>query len=307
MFKRNFFISIFFLFFFSLFASNIKQISFNIQPLFGIINGSIEEAVYKKIGDESLYLSRLDWDVKNIPYWGADIKITSSKYLNFEFNLIQGISCVSGNMQDYDWADTLAPDKLTHYSCHTNTIDKFSKIRAGLSGNIFIGKYFILSPGIFMNEEYFAFTGSDGYRTYESENWEVKYFEGDVINYKQKTENLLFALSGLFGKVDKYYGLLSFAIGPKTNIEACDTHIKKDELFNDKIYSCLYFESSLSGQFFFTKNFGIGGKFYIQYLPNSYGNTWFTKTEGKNWNKLSTLGATKRLLYYAQINASLKF
>ncbi|MCR4741646.1 MAG: omptin family outer membrane protease [Treponema sp.] len=306
--KKSLFIFLLIFSFSNLFSADFEQIVFKIQPLFGIINGSIEEAVYKSNSDgERIYYSRLDWDVKNIPYWGADIKATISKYVNFEFNLIQGISCISGNIQDYDWLST-DPEELTNYSCHTNTMNKFSKIRIGLSGNIFIGKYVILCPGLFINEEYFKFTGSDGYKTYQDENWEVKYFEGDVISYEQRTENILLSLSAIFGKYDKYYGLINFSIGPNTNIETYDYHINKDAIYNDKIYSCLYYESSVSGEFFFTQNFGFGGKFYIQYLPNSYGTTWYTSTKSTNWYKDNSCeGGTNRIFYYAQLNASLRF
>ena len=120
-----------------LFAIADGIINFDIRPEFGILHGSINEYVFEDACKNTDNLeSRLDWDVTAIPYIAGAADITILRYIFIGVNGRYGFPITSGNMQDYDWLNSVPPPKysswlqddpteLTNYSKHNNFLDSY--------------------------------------------------------------------------------------------------------------------------------------------------------------------------------------
>ena len=90
------------------FAQN-KIISVDAKANISLLNGSISEYVFTPASHNTDdVLSRLDWDVKNVPIVSASVDLTLFKYAYFNLGAGFGFpSTSSGNMQDYDWLNCI--------------------------------------------------------------------------------------------------------------------------------------------------------------------------------------------------------
>ena len=97
------------------FAQN-KIISVDAKANISLLNGSISEYVFDPASHNTDdVLSRLDWDVKNVPSVSASVDLTLFKYAYFNLGASFGFpSTPSGNMQDYDWLNCI-PIKNQHF------------------------------------------------------------------------------------------------------------------------------------------------------------------------------------------------
>ena len=91
-----------------IFAEN-KIISVDAKANISLLNGSISEYVFDPASHNTDdVLSRLDWDVKNVPIVSVSVDLTLFKYAYFNLGAGFGFpSTPSGNMQDYDWLNCI--------------------------------------------------------------------------------------------------------------------------------------------------------------------------------------------------------
>ena len=118
------------------FAQN-KIISVDAKANISLLNGSISRYVFDPDSHNTDdVLSRLDWDVKNVPIVSASVDLTLFKYAYFNLGAGFGFpSTPSGNMQDYDWTYCFEFDfpeeygtKLTYYSIQDNFLNSYRNI-----------------------------------------------------------------------------------------------------------------------------------------------------------------------------------
>lgn len=299
----------------SVFAE-FKQFSVSVEPIYGLMNGSIEESVtYFDDNDVRTYESRLDWDVKNIMLYGATVSFDLYKYLNLNITAVKGISGASGNMQDYDWLNPFTtawlkddPEELTNYSFHNNTLNNYSKINYGIGANIYLPAKITLIPKLAYTTEYIKMTGSGGYYTYKTYNWEKIDFPEDqkVISYEQALNSFLFGLSTNIETIPHTFISLDFSIAPKmASIEALDTHLARNVKFNDKLYDALDLEGAAKACYLFNNNFGIGVKGFVQYIPNVFGADWVGY--GSYWAEATEEGGSNRFLWSVQLSGFIRY
>ena len=119
-----------------IFAEN-KIISVDAKANISLLNGSISEYVFDPASHNTDdVLSRLDWDVKNVPIVSVSVDLTLFKYAYFNLGAGFGFpSTPSGNMQDYDWLNCSYfgfPEQygteLTNYSIHDNFLNSYRNI-----------------------------------------------------------------------------------------------------------------------------------------------------------------------------------
>lgn len=289
-----------------------RQFGLTIEPLFGVLNGKIEEGVFRINNEgQKVYESRLDWDVKNILFFGADFTFTAFNYVNFKINFIQGISGASGYMKDYDWLNFLYwptddENEITNYSIHSNTLNNYSKMNFELSGNIpILGKILII-PIFGIAEEFIKFTGSDGYCEYKKNNWKRYNFDGDVISYQQTTEGWYVGLGIQVLTLPFADFYIDFKASPLANIEALDNHLARETItiFNDKLYSAIDFEWNAKAYFMIRDFIGVGIRANFEYIPMVYGADWCYQLWG--WNKAEELGSSTRFLWNIQGGVTFK-
>ena len=286
------------------FAQN-KIISVDAKANISLLNGSISEYVFTPASHNTDdVLSRLDWDVKNVPIVSASVDLTLFKYAYFNLGAGFGFpSTPSGNMQDYDW---LNGTELTNYSIHDNFLNSYRNIFVKIGYNFYLPLKITITPFVAYNYEYLGFDGLDGY-------WECKIldfykkveFSGSVISYFQETNAFLVGIKlispVLFNlKIDG-----EFLISPYTsNINALDKHHIRKTHFMDLMPWSYQLQSSLNLSYSIQKHHKIFVQGFLQYIPVSKGNDHFRETD-ENGNYTSTdwtidkgcQGGTSRFLW----------
>ena len=285
------------------FAQN-KIISVDAKANISLLNGSISEYVFDPASHNTDdVLSRLDWDVKNVPIVSASVDLTLFKYAYFNLGAGFGFpSTPSGNMQDYDW---LNGTELTNYSIHDNFLNSYRNIFVKIGYNFYLPLKITITPFVAYNYEYLGFDGFDGYRKYKKENWQKIEFSGNVISYFQETNAFLVGIKlispVLFNlKIDG-----EFLISPYTsNINALDKHHLRQLHFMDLMPWSYQLQSSLNLSYSIQKHHKIFVQGFLQYIPVSKGNDYFRYTD-ENGNYTPTTwtivknvqGGTSRFLW----------
>ena len=275
------------------FAQN-KIISVDAKANISLLNGSISEYVFDPASHNTDdVLSRLDWDVKNVPIVSASIDLTLFKYAYFNLGAGFGFpSTPSGNMQDYDWLNCIPiknggfglpkqyGTELTNYSIHDNFLNSYRNIFVKIGYNFYLPLKITITPFVAYNYEYLGFDGFDGYRKYKKENWQKIEFSGNVISYFQETNAFLVGIKlispVLFNlKIDG-----EFLISPYTsNINALDKHHIRKTHFMDLMPWSYQLQSSLNLSYSIQKHHKIFVQGFLQYIPVSKGNDHFRETD----------------------------
>ena len=300
------------------FAQN-KIISVDAKANISLLNGSISEYVFDPASHNTDdVLSRLDWDVKNVPIVSASVDLTLFKYAYFNLGASFGFpSTPSGNMQDYDWLNCIPiknggfglpkqyGTELTNYSIHDNFLNSYRNIFVKIGYNFYLPLKITITPFVAYNYEYLGFDGFDGYRKYKKENWQKIEFSGNVISYFQETNAFLVGIKlispVLFNlKIDG-----EFLISPYTsNINALDKHHIRKTHFMDLMPWSYQLQSSLNLSYSIQKHHKIFVQGFLQYIPVSKGNDYFRYTDENgnytptNWTiDKSCQGGTSRFLW----------
>ena len=295
------------------FAQN-KIISVDAKANISLLNGSISEYVFDPASHNTDdVLSRLDWDVKNVPIVSASVDLTLFKYAYFNLGAGFGFpSTPSGNMQDYDWTYCFEFDfpeeygtKLTYYSIQDNFLNSYRNIFVKIGYNFYLPLKITITPFVAYNYEYLGFDGFDGYRKYKKENWQKIEFSGNVISYFQETNAFLVGIKlispVLFNlKIDG-----EFLISPYTsNINALDKHHIRKTHFMDLMPWSYQLQSSLNLSYSIQKHHKIFVQGFLQYIPVSKGNDYIRETDengnytSTNWTIIKSVqGGTSRFLW----------
>lgn len=325
--KRSIFIflAVFFLLntTFSQEAERKDYLYMKITPEIYLMNGMINEYVFSSsclnAGNK---LSELQWDIKNVPLLklNADFDI-----LNYLFAGIKGsfvIPCSSGNMQDYDWLNSVTsrwksddPCALTNYSKHNNKITKCLSLSILLGGNIYLPAEIKVTPYIGYQYEYIGFDGTDGFCIYKKDNYIPGTFTGKVISYSQEINAFITGVKFSIESIPRTCISGNFSCSPAlTFLNAMDYH------FLNSTYGTAYWDSfsnlwliqaDLSIQYKINKNHAAGISGFIQCIPEGQGTT-STNSLGSNglpayaaWTTSSSdKGGTKRLIWGISLNYS---
>ena len=268
------------------FAQN-KIISVDAKANISLLNGSISRYVFDPASHNTDdVLSRLDWDVKNVPIVSASVDLTLFKYAYFNLGAGFGFpSTPSGNMQDYDW---LNGTELTNYSIHDNFLNSYRNIFVKIGYNFYLPLKITITPFVAYNYEYLGFDGFDGYRKYKKENWQKIEFSGNVISYFQETNAFLVGIKLISPVLFNFKIDGEFLISPyATNINALDKHYMRQIHFIDLMPRSYQLQSSLNLSYSIHKHHKVFVQGFLQYIPVSKGNDYFRETD-ENGNYTST-------------------
>ena len=287
-----------------IFAEN-KIISVDAKANISLLNGSISEYVFDPASHNTDdVLSRLDWDVKNVPIVSVSVDLTLFKYAYFNLGAGFGFpSTPSGNIQDYDWLNY--DTELTNYSIHDNFLNSYRNIFVKIGYNFYLPLKITITPFVAYNYEYLGFDSFDGYTEYKQDNWQKKECSGSVVSYFQETNAFLVGIKlispVLFNlKIDG-----EFLISPyTTNINALDKHYMRQIHFIDLMPRSYQLQSNLNLSYSIHKHHKVFVQGFLQYIPVSKGNDYFRKTD-ENGNYTPTYwtidkscqGGTSRFLW----------
>ena len=298
------------------FAQN-KIISVDAKANISLLNGSISEYVFDPASHNTDdVLSRLDWDVKNVPIVSASVDLTLFKYAYFNLGAGFGFpSTPSGNMQDYDWLNCFEfgfPEQygteLTNYSIHDNFLNSYRNIFVKIGYNFYLPLKITITPFVAYNYEYLGFDSFDGYEECKLDYYnyrEKEELSGIVISYFQETNAFLVGIKlispVLFNlKIDG-----EFLISPyTTNINALDKHYMRQLHYIDLMPWSYQLQSSLNLSYSIQKHHKIFVQGFLQYIPVSKGNDYFRETdENGNYSPtcwtmvISAQGGSSRFLW----------
>ncbi len=319
--KKSFFAIIFFSL--TAFFYGAELTGFSFEPEFGFLNGTIFENVwYADItSTNTTYtytattkLSRLDWQLENAPYFGANIQAVINRHLAFNFSFMNAISGPYGIMEDYDWKTISKPDHLTNYSRHTNYIQSFTQIFFNVGYSFNFNAFFPISitPAFGLNVFAFDFTGRGGYRSYEKDKWKIYYWNDDeiVIEYQQAYLCPKLALYADFDIARFFEAFLGLGISYIDKFNAYDIHEVRNEYFNDRIEKAWAFDANLKLHFKITGQHKLGLKATVTFMGDSYGFTYYSSSGKNNYSSTpssGTLGGTSRFLWTYGLTYTFKF
>lgn len=301
-----------------MFAQTNSPISINVSADVGIMNGKIQEFVFYSNIDK--VLSRLDWDIKNIPVCNIQGKVDIFKYSFVKTTGFFGIPKSSGVMQDYDWL--FYSPELTNYSYHNNYLSSYYGITIAAGANFFIPIINLrLSPFVAYQYEYLGMNGSDGYRQYKNENWEKKEFYGKIISYFHEINSFLLGLD-FEVPVFSLFGISgSFSISPNaTFIQALDFHYinrhSYGTVYLDTLNSAFQLQADATIYANINRHNKLSVSCFVQYIPTAKGNDYykFITTDGiyinpdDKWIQTGTNNAgTSRFLYKINLGYTYSF
>ena len=302
------------------FAQN-KIISVDAKANISLLNGSISEYVFTPASHNTDdVLSRLDWDVKNVPIVSASVDLTLFKYAYFNLGAGFGFpSTPSGNMQDYDWLNCIPikndgfglpkqyGTELTNYSIHDNFLNSYRNIFVKIGYNFYLPLKITITPFVAYNYEYLGFDGFDGYRKYKKENWQKIEFSGNVISYFQETNAFLVGIKLISPVLFNFKIDGEFLISPyATNINALDKHKHPEKRIHyiDLMPWSYQLQSNLNLSYSIHKHHKVFVQGFLQYIPVSKGNDYIRETDengnytSTNWTIIKSVqGGTSRFLW----------
>ena len=310
-------------------AEQKDYLSMRITPEVGLLNGFVKEYVFNNAcKNKDNVESRLDWDVKNIVLFKirGDFDILDYIFTGLDFSI--AVPGKSGQLQDYDWLNSLgglygtntsllndAPDEVTNYSCHSNRIDKYMSFSFALGGNIFLPYEIKVSPFVSYDYDYIGFSAFDGWGIYKESNWNQTDFSGKMFSYKQESN----AFSGGFkiqtGIVPRTWLYSDFSVSPAlTFTNAMDYHFNSDNketgaAYWDKFTFLWQLKANLKAQFIFNENHSAGFAGFIQYVPRQKGTTYTKElANGRpvkgNWMALPVNGGLERFIWSVSLSYS---
>lgn len=289
---------------FSVFAEEKNfQISFSSEA--GVFNGKIKEYVVDfDDNSESYILSRLDWQILNIPYLDLNIDINYLKHLKFELGCKIGISKNSGTMHDYDWMNPNDHTDNTHHSCHANMLDNFSQIKFNGGWSFYLPAQITLTPFISYEYENISFTGYNGWYQYPNEEGT---FEGRVIGYEQSFNALRFGFLADTTIVPFMDFDLSFFVTPLFAINGVDTHFLTNACYWDKMQKGVLLEGKTDILYKANDKISFGLTGGIQFIPFMFGDTYSKTIKSKKWRYAYGIGGTDRILWNAGAVINIRF
>jgi len=229
--------------------NNNYELSLGAQ--FGLIHGQSLELVYPLPSDtKNDLLSELIYDLKPVFYYGLTANfgkknpyISPGLFASLSFKA--GIPGGSGTHENRDWLSA-RDDSLTNLSSHKNITKEMFIADVILGASIPIASRAYIKPLLSGSWMRFSFSGREGYRTYENENWEIIPFKSEVITYQQ--DWLLLAIGFSIGTENFYPFCFDFTLklSPFTYCAATDHHVEKNFLYKDYTNFGFYYEPEIN-------------------------------------------------------------
>ena len=274
-----------------------RKMSINASFDTGILYGMIQEYVYT----DNRTLSKLDWDLKPLVYAGFSIVGTYNNIL-LSFASWHGCNSNLGLMEDYDWVE---PGTLTHYSRHSNVLEKavFTEISTGV--RIINTGTFSFSTIAGFNYSLVKMSARNGYIEYPPGSLrEDVYGLGIIYEQKYYIPYLGLALTKMYGDNSGIIAAIKFSFFG--TCKAVDNHIKTGIDYYDRVESVRFIHVE-AGVFY---NISDNTRFFISpaytFIPEQSGNSYWinTNTGTRSDNIKDSAGIAYRAY---QIKASVSY
>lgn len=246
----------------------------------GMLHGNARERVYS-YGDLATgiedgrrrQLSRLDWDMDNVPMIGAVGSYWIRRNLSLNLGLWFALDSTDddGYMKDYDW---MAGSDV-HYSDYSeSTSDLTSGTIADLNFEYdFVTDWNNVVAGLFAGVRYeqWKWEANDGFALYSELNYIPYPFEGVVCKYRQEYSTSYIGLRTAWSV--GAFTLSAYGAWGTFYAEDRDDHLMAGKLFKDEAddYKADYFSCGLSASFAFAENLTASIGWDYTYYGNSIG------------------------------------
>ncbi|OJF75859.1 MAG: hypothetical protein BKP49_10395 [Treponema sp. CETP13] len=291
-------------------TESASPFTFEFSPSFGVLTGTVSEYLYEE--DETLQ-SQLDWQQYAVPYIKAEETI--SAYNAFlSVSVLSAIPFYCGIMEDYDWlADDYvdgSSNTLSCYSCHDLYLDKRFDLSAN-AGYTFNFNKFSIAPGFGITYRSQKWTGSDGYKQYDEEDYtwdediEKIYLTGTVITYEQNELLPSIFVQAVYKINNKVTTSLKSTLYPYLYVYDVDNHLLTSTQYIDIMSGGI--GASLEATISYNK---IALNINYEYLSVTDGSVYSTSTgtsdesDATYYTSTSTAGTSSSLL---SISISYKF
>lgn len=280
------------------------EIHFECTPVYQLKNGCLNELVFYNVDDEWYKLSELNWNIKNISYFGGNVA-AFTKNIRLEAGFFSGFQKESAKMYDSDWQNLPdAPDMKTTFSISENTLDSsftFST-KATYSFNIIDWLY----TGLFVKYTFdqIKFSARNGYGWYGSNRYSqngenvpydsefAKFFgSGSLqgIDYFRVTRMLNFGFLYGINLFDRVQLNLEAGFSPFADVKSLDHHYSpsgRESYYRDEIklnYAIFELGAELKARIL--QNLCFGCAFSYNHISQRQGDTW-SKSEEHGYTEM---------------------
>ncbi len=291
---------------------SIYAVEFSLSSGYSLLNGKINEFVFDSTcPNTDNQLSKLEWPIQNISLLNIQSTFLFTNNLFLDIKYSSAFSKASGIMKDSDWLNQAGtgenPYERTNYSEHNNKLSFYNSICFDFGQKIAISDNFSLSPFAEYSFNLIKFESTDGYTKYKSNDYNINYLKGQIIDYEQFVNTIFLGLSSAFSK-NNFSFYIDAAFSPCLSFcDAYDIHYKRYSIFNDFMVFALNSRASAKMQWTFSNNI-ISLDASISYMPKSKGKTYTSYYDEEfsfsdySWLLVSSKGGSSRFLYSFGIN-----
>jgi len=260
----------------------------------GFCLGTAYEIVYQN-SRSSDYLSELQWELKPLFFMGLGFSLEPAKTGGkshggfIELGVKAGLPASCGTMEDRDW-DEGASEKLVCFSSHTNNLKAAVLLNLDSGYSFSVTDRFFLR--LFLSLDYFfiKMEGCDGYRSYESEDWEIITFSGPVIRYTQHW--FLFSPGLSAGFTLKRLTIKgAVKITPLIFCADEDDHLLTKTRFTDYMTGLFAIEPALDLSYAATARLEAGLACSYRFITGTRGDTVIDQNKGSSYSIDNSAGA----------------
>ncbi|MDR1212033.1 MAG: omptin family outer membrane protease [Spirochaetaceae bacterium] len=251
----------------------------------GVLWGGTREQVFREAGSDDL-LSRLDWELKPLVYFGAVLGMDSAGKKERggffqDLGLSVGVPMDNGTLEDRDWE---IPGVLTQFSRHPAATINALLLDYRLGFSLPAGYRSSFNFFLFFSWNHFSWVGRDGYGQYTDPPapWtpgipkDYNRFRGkDVIRYAQD-----WVVPGLgwgmdFSLLKNLDAGVSLLFSPLVLAVDKDEHfLNKDTVFRDYLWGGFFLEASFSFALALSPGTRLRVKTASRVISGSRGNTY---------------------------------
>jgi outer membrane protease len=248
----------------------------------GVLWGGTREQVFRRAGSDDL-LSRLDWELKPLVYFGAVLGMRSAgrkeRGVFQDLGISVGVPMDNGILEDRDWR---IPGVLTDFSRHPAAILNALLLDYRLGFSLPAGYRSSLKFFLFFSWNHFSWLGRDGYSQYTYPLPWTPGFPKDYASFRGK--NVIrytqdWVVPGLgwgmdFSLLKNLDAGVSLLFSPLVFAMDKDEHLLNDAVYRDYLWGGFFLEASFSLALSFSPGTRLRVKTASRVISGSRGNIY---------------------------------
>lgn len=253
------------------FTPNFSPESFTVSTSAGMLSGKSHELVYD--AGTGRKISQLDWKIKNVAILKGSISWDAYRFLTLNARGWTSLASGSGNMDDYDWANS-SQARWTDHSSHPDTnVNYANEYDLNLTSWLYQDQNYKAGVVAGYQATRFSWTATGGSYNYKN-GANTGDFPSGVpgIGYSQRFSMPYLGLAGQYRINDFEFNAL-FKFSNLVQTRGNDDHYLRDISFRDKSTRSRYYGTSVDAGYYITPNTKVFAEFAWSKFEEGKGST----------------------------------